>query len=713
MKVFGPITRSLTKAAAGKGLLRDSPGRLGLRSLARVPFAIVARLVQAVHFYRTGAPRRDQLITIGVFFGGVLLATSGYFLTNYMYGKEAQQQFARPATQFTTLIGKTIDRYVEAVSSVGAFFTASNTVDRWEFFEFTRESLPRYPGVRALQWIPKVTRPERAAMESQAVEDGLFGFGFTERNSRNEFVPAQQRDEYYPLYYVEPFSGNEGTLGWDLASDPKEQEVLNLARDLGTMVATRSSFSTIRGDSQPEFAIIIPIYRTGEAPETIRARRESLAGFARGVFRIGDMLTASLPAIQAPPGLDIYVYDQDAVAGSRLLYYYPSPLRRDRPAPLTEREAHLGLRTAVTHEIAGWPWRIVIKPVSSQFNYNVDTASWAVWAIIVLLTTLLVQYMVSTQTRTQTIEHSVAERTAELSAANAALETEIHERRRIERELRAAKDEAEVANRSKSEFLAMMSHELRTPLNAVIGFAEILSQESLGPIGNQDYRAYAEDIRLSGTHLLSLINDILDLSKIEANRLELSNDKVDVQYALRSILPILQEKIATADLNLTIDLPDDLPGLEADERALRQILINLLSNAVKFTPEGGRIVVGAETLDDGCLVLRVADSGIGIAEQDMQLVRQPFNQVDSRLARKYEGTGLGLPLCDRLMELHGGRLEISSTLGCGTTISLIFPKHRVIDRPKRRPERAAPQTSPRVAPFRHTAGTDRGVNSDP
>ena len=329
---------------------------------------------------------------------------------------------------------------------------------------------------------------------------------------------------------------------------------------------------------------------------------------------------------------------------------------------------------------------MLARPVNSQLTTNGDTASWGVWAITMLFTMLVLQYMISSQTRTQTIERSVTQRTAELSAANDALETQIQERVRVEQDLRAAKEQAEVANRAKSEFLAMMSHELRTPLNAVIGFAELLARESLGPIGNKDYVDYAEDIRLSGTHLLSLINDILDLSKIEANRFELNEDVIDVADTLRSVAPILQEKINQGQLELVTEFPSSQPGLRADQRALRQVLINLLSNAVKFTLEGGRITVKAAVKQDGSFLLAVEDTGIGIAENDIERVLEPFNQVDSRLARKYEGTGLGLPLSKRLMELHGGTLTVESVLGCGTTVALWFPKERVVPSRRHRAE---------------------------
>ena len=269
-----------------------------------------------------------------------------------------------------------------------------------------------------------------------------------------------------------------------------------------------------------------------------------------------------------------------------------------------------------------------------------------------------------------------------------ALLSEIRRRHAVENELRGAVEQAELANRAKSEFLAMMSHELRTPLNAVIGFADVMKDELYGPLGSDHYRDYSADIHASGEHLLSLINDILDLSKIEAKGFELNEESLDVAKAWDSVQTILREKIATAGLRVRARIPKRLPLLHADERAFRQILINLLSNAVKFTPEGGTVTIGAQIDGGGRFVLQVADSGIGIAQEDLEAVFEPFKQVDGSLARKYQGTGLGLPLCKRLVELHGGRLTIESEPGAGTTVKVLFGAQRVVARPRNRKRRA-------------------------
>jgi signal transduction histidine kinase len=245
--------------------------------------------------------------------------------------------------------------------------------------------------------------------------------------------------------------------------------------------------------------------------------------------------------------------------------------------------------------------------------------------------------------------------------------------------LRVAKEAAEKANRAKSEFLANISHELRTPLNAIIGFSEVMMQEILGPVGNESYAGYLKDIHDSGIDLLNIINDILDLSKAEAGKLELSEQTVDCTVVIDAVCRLMRPKIDGAGLQVTTALAPNLSLLFCDRLKLKQVLLNVLSNAVKFTRSGGCITVSAAADRARGFAITVRDTGIGISKDDIARVLQPFEQVESSLSRSHNGTGLGLPLTAAMMEMHGGVLEIDSEIGAGTTVIIRFPPERLVD----------------------------------
>jgi signal transduction histidine kinase len=247
-------------------------------------------------------------------------------------------------------------------------------------------------------------------------------------------------------------------------------------------------------------------------------------------------------------------------------------------------------------------------------------------------------------------------------------------------ELEAAKKESERANRTKSEFLAGMSHELRTPLNAIIGFSEIMKREMLGPVGTPQYQGYAADILASATLLLDLVNDVLDLAKIEVGQFDLEEGPVDVVQLVHDSITIVKGAADAKRISIRLRLEGGY-HLLCDRRRIRQVLINILSNAVKFTDTHGTVDVFAEVDADGRLTIAIRDNGRGVAEENLAMVMQPFGQVRSGPYETAEGTGLGLPISKNLVELHNGKLDISSTLGEGTEVRIVFPSDRVVPRP--------------------------------
>ena len=255
------------------------------------------------------------------------------------------------------------------------------------------------------------------------------------------------------------------------------------------------------------------------------------------------------------------------------------------------------------------------------------------------------------------------------------LYSDITERRAAEQEMTEARKAAELANRSKSDFLANMSHELRTPLNAIIGFSDVICSEFLGPMRDRKYLGYINDIHSSGLHLLSIINDVLDMSKIEAGKLELASEIVTIQRVIAESLRMVSERAQRRNIELVTELSGIETGIWGDERAIKQIVLNLVSNAVKFSHDGGRVDIRAVLDPNGGLVIEVEDRGIGMSAAELERALQPFGQANTGAARLYGGTGLGLPITKGLVQAHHGELTIDTTPERGTKVRVVLPPH--------------------------------------
>ena len=322
-----------------------------------------------------------------------------------------------------------------------------------------------------------------------------------------------------------------------------------------------------------------------------------------------------------------------------------------------------------------------------------QTAGLALWASALVLIGFVLR-VEETTIQVAVVDHAIAllaiwGTAAALIAAKRAQATERRARKALETRLAAqasalaaTRTQAEIANRSRSEFFAKMGHELRTPLNAIIGFSEIIKDEIFGPVGSARYREYMHDINDSGHHLLDLVNDLLDIARIEVGKSELDDEVLAVPEVIAASLAEFADQAAAGGVILDSDIRAGLPHLRADPRKVRQMLSNLLSNAVRFTEPGGRVTLGAWSSPDAGFVLQVLDSGIGMALKDIPVALSPFGQVKNALRQRHEGSGLGLPLTKAMAELHAGSLDLQSEPGAGTTVTLRFPAERLVALPK-------------------------------
>ena len=523
-------------------------------------------------------------------------------------------------------------RSMEVLHGIGSLYAARGEVSREEFRAFVADGFSRQPELQALAWDPRVPAAERSAWEERAHAAGFPTFHFTEEKPDGTLGAAGPRDEYFPVYFLETLQRNAVAFGFDVGSEPHRREALEKARDTGLPTATSPVRLAQEPGSQRGFLVFHPLYRG--TPASVTERLEQLTGFAVAVFRIGDLVEASLRAA-SDKGIAVSIFD----AAERKAIYRQDGERRDLAKWTTPLD------------VAQRRWTLVFEPVTAFRTAPFHWLSRIALVAGLVITGLLAAYLWRDARRAQ-----------ELARSNAALLSEVATRKNAE-------STAEAASRAKSEFLANMSHEIRTPMNAILGYSQILLRDgALHPF----HRDALATIASNSDHLLHLINEILDLSKIDAGRMELTPTDFDLVALIRELTSMFQHPCEEKRLGLRIEGIDIARAqfVRGDEGKLRQVLVNLLGNAVKFT-ERGRITLHLSRGESDTWDFEISDTGIGIPADAQDAVFKPFQQGPG--AHRNGGTGLGLTIARRQVELMGGSLELRSVPSAGSTFLFTIP----------------------------------------
>jgi len=564
-----------------------------------------------------------------------------------------------------------------------AYVANTESLTSAEFGHFSAGTNKPWRRIESIGWLPRVTRADRGAFEALERQSGLQGFRITQRGDSGEQIPAAERNEYFPLLMQWQSNPHRAGLGFDFNSDPVRATTAARARDSGQPAATPSLQSDTAG-SEPTFFILWPIFEGADIPPSVAERRLRLRGFVVGVFGTLTALqqtTVNTPAI--PEVIEFYT-SVDA-PGAAINGAVPRPIAVFSPAgqkvssPVTAGlGTRVGYRNIRSFDVMGVHWRL-----ESAFSREAMAAERSVGPneILIgglLLTALFVGYMVREAKRSRALQIA-AEKHIELLNASQA----------------------------KSRFLANMSHELRTPLNAIIGYSEMLSEECRDR-GHENYVHDLEQIHGAGRHLLGLINDILDLSKIEAGKETLFLESFDVASVLREVAATVHPMIAKNSNRIDLEFTTDLGAIKADQTKFRQILFNLISNAAKFTDKGiiqlkaarqeapagagegsglsGRKVGQPDVVPKSGVVhqpdvapsrpwlrIDISDTGIGMTPGQLGKLFEAFGQADASTTRRFGGTGLGLALSRRLCQMMGGSLTVNSEFGKGSVFTVLIP----------------------------------------
>ncbi|MFQ6017148.1 MAG: CHASE domain-containing protein [Kiloniellaceae bacterium] len=605
---------------------------------------------------------------------GIVVSGLAFVFANRSHEAQVQRAFEEHSVHYTMLVGGSIERHLAVIASMTGFFNAVGTVTRNEFRTFAEGNLARNPAVQALEWIPRVPAANRAAYEGAARRDGYPAFRITERNGEGDLVPAAAREEYYPVYFMAPYEGNEAALGFDHASNPDRLDALRRARDSGRPVATKRV--RLVQDTGDQYGVLIfsPLYSTTDIPATVAARRDKLTGFALGVFRVGEIFRTALHDKETEPFFDLYVFDDGAAPGDRFLHFVPSSRRGEAVAPLPE-EALLRERVfAKSYTVADRQWSVVFRPLPGQIGGLSHVLPWGAGALGLILTLLLVRHLSFAANRTREVEQLVAERSNQLFATNRALEQEIAKRQRIQQHL---------TQTQKLEAIGHLTGGIAHDFNNLLMVIEGYARRAVQHLGDADAAGKSLEAVLAATDKAAkLTGQLLVFSR----RQVMEKRVFFIAHAVNEIEGLVRHSVGE-QFRLRFELGDGQACVETAPGELSQALLNLVINARDAMPNGGTIVIGCRVTNldperaakHGNLTagryaeFYVKDDGHGIDEATLPYIFEPFFTTKE----PGKGTGLGLATVYSFARQSGGTVGVSSSPGRGTTMQIYLP---VVDR---------------------------------